>query len=98
MSMSEPFLPAHEPPAHADPREHDIDGDVDVFIEHDRSHGRHRAGDDTASTADASSLDADGSPVPADAPAPPFRTPEAHHGLTADELERDLDEESDPTD
>jgi hypothetical protein len=28
MSMSEPFLPAHEPRAEPDPREHDLDGDV----------------------------------------------------------------------
>jgi hypothetical protein len=35
MSMSEPFLPAHEPPSEPDPRERDIDTDADVFVEPD---------------------------------------------------------------
>lgn len=51
MSMSEPFLPAHEPSRDPDPRDHDIDTDVDVFPEprpgtprHSaRVHGAHRA-------------------------------------------------------
>ncbi|MFF2051215.1 hypothetical protein ACFVU2_06385 [Leifsonia sp. NPDC058194] len=88
MSMSEPFLPAHEPPADADPREHDIDVDVDVIPDAPRIRGRHRADDAPDRVGEGRS------PVRDDAAEPPFRTPEAHHGLTADELEHDLDTES----
>lgn len=90
--MSEPFLPAHEPPAEPDPREHDLDGDVDVLPE--PSHrGRHRA-DDAPDLLGGTRTAADG-PVPDGAAEPPFRTPEPHHGLTADQLERELGEAED---
>ncbi|MFC8680954.1 hypothetical protein ACFT30_05485 [Microbacterium ureisolvens] len=33
MSSAEPFMPAHEPPAHLPPQEHDIDHDTDVLFD-----------------------------------------------------------------
>jgi hypothetical protein len=35
MSMAEPLMPAHEPPAERSPLEHDLDSDTDVIFDVD---------------------------------------------------------------
>lgn len=74
MSMSEPFLPAHEPRHEPDPREHDIDAEADVFIEPTGTH--------------VSPMEAD--LVHTDARLPPFRTPIPGDALRPDELADEL--------
>jgi hypothetical protein len=74
MSMSEPFLPAHEPRPEPDAREHDIDPEEDVFIE--------------PAGAPVPTVEAD--LVHEDAPRPPFRTPVPGNALTPDQLADEL--------
>lgn len=81
MSTAEPFMPAHEPRPTADPREIDIDTDVDVLFDE-------QGAADGPAPSDPPQLVHDG------AEHPPFRTPIAGEKLTEAELEADL--EADP--
>jgi len=75
MSTAEPFMPLHEPAADSDPREHDLDGDVDV------SPDREAGAPEEVAAAEAEW---------ARTPKPAFRTPTPGAHLTADELRDDL--------
>jgi len=80
MSTAEPFMPAHEPAAPTAGAEHDVDHDTDVIFDGDA--------DDTAEEAEGGE-----DPTPDYPLSAAFRTPVAGERLTAEQLERDLENE-----